>query len=156
MHPNEQLLHDFYSAFAEKDGPAMAGAYRDDAFFSDPVFPDLDANGVRAMWQMLCERGKDLHIEYAHVHADDSNGSVHWEAWYTFEATGRKVHNIIDATFTFRDGKILRHQDDFEFWRWSKEALGVPGYLLGWTPLLQGRVQKMAGTQLSRWRIRNT
>jgi ketosteroid isomerase-like protein len=132
----------------------MAKAYHDEAFFTDPVFPDLDANGVRAMWQMLCERADDLTVEHSRVWADDHNGGAHWEAWYTFQSTGRKVHNIIDATFTFRDGKILRHHDEFEFWRWSREALGAPGVLLGWTPLLKKRVQTMAGTQLARWRVR--
>lgn len=155
MHPNERLLHDFYESFSDREGAAMAAAYHDEAFFSDPVFPDLDAAGVRAMWKMLCSRGKDLKIEFSQVSANDTHGSAHWEAWYTFEATGRKVHNIIDAEFTFRDGKILRHTDDFDFWRWSRHALGVPGVLLGWAPPLQNRVQTMAGTQLSRWRIRH-
>lgn len=153
-HPNAQLLYDFYEAFSERDGDAMAEAYHSDAAFSDPVFPDLDAVGVGAMWRMLTERGEDLEIEFRDVKADDHNGSVHWEAWYTFAATGRKVHNIVEATFTFRDGLILRHRDDFDFWRWSREALGIAGVVAGWTPMLQRRVQKMAGTQLNKWRLR--
>lgn len=155
MHPNERLLTDFYEAFSEGDGATMAASYHSSAFFSDPVFPDLDARGVGAMWQMLTERAPDLKVEFRDVQADDHNGSAHWEAWYTFAASGRKVHNIIDAEFTFREGKILRHTDTFDFWRWSREALGPAGLVLGWTPILKGRVRKMAGTQLNRWRLKN-
>ncbi len=156
MHQNAKLLHEFYEAFAERDGEAMGAAYRDDAFFSDPVFPDLDADGVRAMWAMLTTIGEDLKIEFSNVRADAHNGQARWEAWYTFGATGRKVHNIIDATFTFRDGRILRHTDDFDFWRWSRYALGPVGVVMGWNPLLQGRVRHMAGQQLASWRLKNT
>lgn len=154
-HPHVQLLQDFYEAFSLRDGAAMAQAYHPDAFFSDPVFPDLDARGVGAMWQMLTERGKDLRIEFRDVTADDHNGRLTWEAWYTFEKTGRPVHNIVEAEFTFRDGLLLRHRDTFDFWRWSRQALGPIGVALGWTPLLQKRVQSMAATQLDRWRLRN-
>ena len=39
---------------------------------------------------------------------DDRGGSAHWEAWYTFSATGRKVHNVVEANFEFADGRVLR------------------------------------------------
>lgn len=68
------------------------------------------------MWQMLCERGKDLDITVSGIHADAHRGKAHWEARYAFSATGRKVHNKIDATFQFADGKILKHVcTDFTF-----------------------------------------
>ena len=155
MHPNAQLLTDFYEAFDRHDGKAMAAAYHDDATFSDPVFPDLDAGGVRAMWQMLTSRSDDLRVEFSGIEADDTTGRAHWEAWYTFTTTGRKVHNIIDATFEFRDGKIVRHVDEFDFWRWSREALGLTGVLLGWTPIVRNKVQRTAGSQLEKWRAAN-
>ena len=38
-------------------------------------------------------------------------GRAHWEADYTFSSTGRKVHNVIDATFEFEGGLIRAHRD---------------------------------------------
>ncbi|MEM9193632.1 MAG: nuclear transport factor 2 family protein, partial [Myxococcota bacterium] len=93
----------------------------------------------------------DLRVEYSGIEADDQGGKAHWEAWYTFGATGRKVHNIIDATFAFREGKISRHQDTFGFYRWSRQALGAPGILLGWTPVIRNKVQSTAAKQLHRF-----
>jgi hypothetical protein len=127
----------------------MAACYHPDVSFSDPVFPDLKGSRAGAMWHMLCERGKDLRLEFSQVQADDQRGSAHWEAWYTFSATGRSVHNVIDAEFTFRDGLILTHRDRFDLWRWSRQALGAKGALLGWTPLVKNAVQKQADKGLA-------
>jgi ketosteroid isomerase-like protein len=151
MHPNAQLLTDFYSAFQRRDGDAMAACYHPDAEFSDAVFVGLRHGGVTSMWRMLCERGKDLRLEFRDIQADERTGRAHWEAYYTFSATGRKVHNIIDAEFEFRDGKILRHRDRFDFHRWSRQALGPMGLLLGWTPLLRNKVQGTARGSLEKF-----
>ena len=146
-----QLIDTFYEAFARRDGPAMADCYHADAEFSDPVFVGLEGPEVGGMWKMLCERAKDLKIEHSGVWAEDERGGARWEAWYTFSATGRSVHNRIEATFTFRDGKILRHQDDFSFWRWSRQALGAPGLLLGWSPMIIGKVRTQARKGLKQY-----
>lgn len=151
-HPNETLLREFYEAFSQRDGVAMGEAYLDDANFSDPVFTDLDGRGAAAMWTMLTERGADLKIEFSGIEADDDKGKAHWEAWYTFSATGKKVHNVIDAEFEFRDGKISKHTDRFDLYAWMKQALGVPGVLLGWSGLLQNKVRSQAQSQLERFR----
>lgn len=151
MHPNAQLLTDFYSAFQRRDGDAMAACYHPEAEFTDEVFVGLRHGGVTSMWRMLCERGKDLRLEFRDIQADDRTGRAHWEAYYTFSASGRKVHNIIDAEFEFRDGKILRHRDRFDFHRWSRQALGPMGLLLGWTPLLRNKVQGTARGSLEKF-----
>jgi limonene-1,2-epoxide hydrolase len=151
MHPNAELLTGFYRAFAARDGAAMASAYASEARFSDPVFTDLRGTEVGAMWQMLCSRATDLRVEASGISADDLNGRAHWEAWYTFTKTGRKVHNVIDATFEFRDGKIIAHRDVFDLWRWAGMALGPSGKLLGWTPMVQNAVRKEAKAGLAKY-----
>jgi ketosteroid isomerase-like protein len=148
MHPNAALLRDFYAAFGRRDAEGMIACYAPDVAFSDPVFPALHGDEARAMWRMLCERGKDLRVEASGIEADDTSGKAHWEAWYTFSATGQKVHNVIDATFGFQDGKIVRHADHFDLRRWAGMALGWKGKLFGWAPPLQGAVRKQADAGL--------
>jgi ketosteroid isomerase-like protein len=136
MHPNEQLIEAFYTAFKNSDGPGMAACYHPDVEFSDPVFPALKGKRARAMWAMLAQRKADPNDRtFDSVRADDQRGSAHWEAKYKFPATGRPVHNRIDAEFEFEDGKIRRHTDRFDFWTWSRMAFGPAGLLLGWGPL---------------------
>ena len=149
MSPNEQLIDRFYIAFAAKDYAGMIAGYHPEVQFADPVFR-LKGKEAGAMWHMLCESGRDLRIVHSHVQASETTGSAHWEAWYTF-STGRKVHNIIDATFRFQDGLIIEHQDQFDFWRWSRLALGPTGLLLGWTPLVRNKVQATASQRLARF-----
>ena len=148
MHPNEALIRRFYEAFARGDGAAMAACYAPDVHFSDPVFTDLRGARAGAMWKMLTGRAADLKVEASAFRADDRAGSAHWEAWYTFSATGRAVHNVIEARFEFRDGLIVRHADTFDFWRWTRMALGLPGVLLGWSPLVQNKVRGQAAKGL--------
>lgn len=151
MHPNEQLIHQFYTAFHNKDFRTMQSLYRDDARFSDPVFHELSAKEARAMWEMLISSASDLKISYSNVTADERVGKCRWEAWYTFSKTGRPVHNMIDAQFAFREGKILSHLDKFDFWSWSRMALGTSGLLLGWTPILLNKVRATARERLQKF-----
>lgn len=149
MHPNEATIKRFYEAFQRRDAKAMAACYAKGATFSDPVFQNLRGPEVTKMWAMLAGGAKDLAITFNAVVADGDAGSAHWEATYTFSKTGRKVHNKIDANFEFKDGKILHHVDSFSFWRWSRQALGPAGWLLGWTPMVKNKVRKDAAARLA-------
>jgi len=151
VHANAELVTRFYTAFQRRDGAAMAACYAPGVVFSDPVFPRLEGPHAGAMWRMLCERGKDLTIEFSQVKADGASGSAHWEARYTFSLTGRSVYNIIDASFVFKDGKIAEHVDRFDLWRWAGMALGAKGKLLGWAPFVQGALRKNAMKGLDAW-----
>ena len=151
MHPNQQLIQTFYTCFQNKDYKGMKACYADNATFSDSVFKNLNSNQVKAMWQMLLTGSKDLRLEFKDVVADDTTGSAHWDAYYTFSKTGNKVINRIDAKFVFENGKIVKHTDAFNFYTWSKQALGTSGLLLGWTSFLENKVQKTAQDSLTKF-----
>ncbi len=148
MHEHALLIERFYRAFQARDALGMAACYAPDVAFSDPVFPQLEGARATAMWQMLCARGKDLVLSYEGIEADEHSGKARWIAHYTFSKTGRKVTNVIDARFTFRSGLIARHVDSFDFHRWSRQALGPVGLLLGFTGFLQRKVQTEAARGL--------
>lgn len=154
MTPNESLLHRFYAAFQKLDYATMQDCYHEEASFSDAVFTQLDAGETRAMWQMLLTRGKDLEVTFHHVSANEKTGSAQWEATYTFSQTGRKVHNIISATFEFKDGLIYRHKDSFSLRRWAGLALGPLGKLLGWAPFFQRKIRNGAAQNLKKFMAR--
>lgn len=151
MNPNEKLIEIFYTSFQKLDAGAMINCYRPDIRFSDPVFPDLSASEVGAMWKMLCSQAKNFEVTFAGIQADGKTGRAKWEALYDFSATGRRVHNKIAAAFEFHDGKIIKHTDTFDFWKWGSQALGPVGFLLGWSPLLCKKVQKQARERLAKF-----
>ncbi|MGH8107282.1 MAG: nuclear transport factor 2 family protein [Arenimonas sp.] len=153
-HANAELLKKFYSAFAVLDAETMASCYHEDAEFEDHVFSLRGKKEVVGMWTMLCtvvnEKGRDVwRLVFSDISADDSLGKAHWEAHYRFSATGRMVHNIIDAKIEFKDGLIFRHSDDFDFWRWSRQAIGPAGMLLGWSSFLKKKVRAQAAKNLA-------
>ncbi len=122
----------------------MKECYASDAHFSDPVFLNLNADQVKAMWEMFCVNGKDLQVEFKNVSANGKTGSAEWIAYYIFSVTGKKVVNRIKANFVFEQGKIIKHIDHFNFYDWAKQALGASGILLGWTPFVKNKVRKVA------------
>ncbi len=126
----------------------MAQCYHEKIEFSDPVFPELQGAKVGAMWKMLCSQAQGFELMFNDIQADDTVGRVHWEAKYIFSVTNRSVHNKIDASFQFQDGKIIQHHDDFNFWKWSFMALGPLGLILGWSPLVKKKVQRQAAKKL--------
>lgn len=103
------------------------------------------------MWRMLCENAKDFSLQYSEVSSAGEKGRCRWDAWYTFSRTERKVHNIIHASFQFKNGLIIEHADSFNFWRWSRMSLGLTGILLGWTPFLQNKVRATARKSLNKF-----
>lgn len=153
---NNDLIEQFYAAFAARDGAAMAGFYAPDATFSDPVFPSLRGDEPGMMWRMLTERADDLKVELAEHEASEAAGSARWIATYTFTQTGRPVVNDVRAHFRFKDDRIAEHMDDFNFHKWSRQALGASGLLLGWTPIIRGAVQKKARAGLDAYIAANS
>ena len=157
MHSNQTTLENFYTAFARLDADTMAASYAPDAQFDDEAFSLRGHTEVTGMWRMLCgatkAKGADVwKLTYSGVHADDKTGKAHWEADYRFSTTGRMVHNVIDGVFEFNEqGLITRHRDSFNFWTWSRQALGVPGLLLGWTPFFHQKVRKTAAANLQKF-----
>lgn len=145
------LITQFYTAFQQKDFETMATLYHPEATFKDAAFDLKSGKEAGAMWKMLLTAGKDLRIEFKDVKVEGEKGYAHWEAWYTFSKTGRKVHNVIDAQFEFKDGLIYRHRDHFDFWRWSRQALGLTGWLLGWSGFLKNKVKSTAMKGLHRF-----
>ena len=136
MTGDADVVQRLYGAFDRRDGETMAACYAPDAHFHDPVFGDLTGAEAGAMWRMLTGRAEDLEVELVEHDAR----SAHWIARYTFTQTGRPVVNDVRAEFKIADGLIVDHVDRFSFWAWSRQALGAPGVLLGWTPMLRSKV----------------
>lgn len=149
QHTNTDLIQRFYSYFAEKNLEGMLACYHDEIVFEDPAFGRLEGDRARSMWQMLLpSKNANLSITFEGIVADENVGKAQWMAKYLYGPHKRKVTNQVTATFAFKGGKIIRHTDRFSVWKWSRQALGAAGYLLGWTPFLKRRVQQMANRQL--------
>jgi hypothetical protein len=150
---SRKTIETFYTAFARLDSATMAQCYAENARFDDEAFSLSGRQQIGGMWAMLCEATKAKGMDAWKLEASDiTDSSAHWEAHYRFSATGRLVHNIIEATFEFgADGLIVRHRDSFDFWRWSRQALGTPGLLLGWSPFLKAKVRATAAGNLAKF-----
>jgi ketosteroid isomerase-like protein len=152
---NEELINKFYSAFQTKDSKTMNECYADEIEFTDPVFIGLKGMAAKAMWSMLCEKAVNFSLTYSNVKANETSGSADWIATYDFSKTGRKIENHIHAEFQFANGKIVKHTDKFNLWKWAGMALGITGYLSGFLPAVQNKIRTEANTGLQMYMKRN-
>ena len=151
---NRATVQRLYAAMSDHDGGAMSACYAPEATFTDPVFVGLHRGEPQDMWRMLMSRASDLTVDLVEHDADDhGRGTAHWVAHYAFGPQRRRVVNDVRSVFRFDDaGRIVDQQDDFDFWRWARQALGRPGLLLGWTPVLQHKVRDTSRAQLAAFR----
>ena len=149
--PAADVARQFYQAFSERDAEAMARLYHPHGTFSDPIFGTLNAAEAGAMWRMLLSRARTIVVTSQPLAATGETAVTRWEADYSFSQTGRQVHNVVTANMQMQDGLILRHVDNFDVWAWSRQALGLPGTLLGWTPAMHRKVSASALAGLQKY-----
>ncbi len=149
----KSIIERFYKAFEALDPEAMAACYHKDIRFEDPAFGNLKGEHAGNMWRMLCnsQKGKDFVVEASNFSYKNGIGRANWEAHYDFSQTGRRVHNIVEAEMLFKDGKIIRHVDDFHLYRWSRQALGLTGTLIGWTPFFKKKLNQQTNQLLRKF-----
>jgi ketosteroid isomerase-like protein len=153
---NTEVVTRFYTAFQKLDSVTMKDCYSDDAIFQDPAFGLLNGSEVKAMWEMLCKNAKDFSLTFDQIEPEDEEYiTCRWIANYTFSASGRRVENRIKAYLRIKDGKIVEHTDYFNFWRWSRQALGLSGFLLGWSSFFKLQVTKQARERLMKYMEKN-
>jgi hypothetical protein len=151
---NRALIARFYEAFDRCDGETMAAAYAPGARFSDPAFGELRGDEIGSMWKMLTGRAKDLSVELRSHDAGEDTGKANWVATYTF-STGRHVVNDINAGFRFENGLIAEHDDEFDFGKWARQALGPMGFLVAHVPPLRSKARAQARGQLDDYMAEN-
>ncbi|MCG1036638.1 nuclear transport factor 2 family protein [Polaribacter sargassicola] len=146
---NCELLKKFYTAFSNGNSLEMVECYHEDIVFKDPVFGELKGEKAINMWKMLLSnRNETTEIFFKSVKANQEEGSAIWIAKYLYGENKRKVTNIVDASFKFKDGKIIEHIDSFSVWTWSRQALGFTGFLLGWSDFMKNKIQKTTNKKL--------
>lgn len=152
MNSNEELIRRFYTAFQQLDYRTMQACYSDDPIFNDPAFGVLEGNEVGAMWEMLCKNARDLSLQFSNIQLlDEEYATCNWTAKYTFPKTGRKVVNNIKAHMRIQEGRITEHTDQFDIWKWSRQALGIPGILLGWSGYMKSKIRNNARKRLGKF-----
>jgi ketosteroid isomerase-like protein len=149
--PNTTLIERFYSAFQQLDAESMSTCYAPDIRFEDPAFGPLHGREVADMWRMLLSRASDFSLQVDNIKTLGQTATATAIARYSYSATGRFVVNEIQTRFAIRDGLIAEQTDSFDLWRWSRQALGLPGWLLGWTPQMREQIQTKARRALKEY-----
>ena len=145
---SEQVARRFYDAFCVGDLATLEQLYAPDVRFKDEIFAFQDRAGTMGMWGILLKT-EGAKFRYEFLSAEGETAKVRWLADY--EVFGRPVHNVIEATLTIREGRIVEHRDAFSWERWSRQALPLGG-LPTWGPA--EHVIKFAIRTSLAWQVR--
>ncbi|MDB4438872.1 nuclear transport factor 2 family protein [bacterium] len=153
---SKEIITRFYQAFEQGDAQVMTECYSDNISFEDPAFGKLKGDKAKMMWHMLLsKKDKKPSIEFKNVESDGHKGKSDWIAKYNYGPKNRKVVNNISAEFIFENDKIIAHKDTFDLWKWSRQALGVSGLLLGWSPFIKNKIQATTNGMLNKYMAQN-
>jgi len=148
----KDIIVQFYEAFVNGDAKKMGECYSEDVVFEDPAFGILKGQKAKMMWQMLLsKKDKSPKIEFKNVELNGNKGKAEWTARYKYGEKNRNVINNVFAEFHIENGKIINHKDTFNVWKWSKQALGLPGLILGWTPFMKNKIQDTTNNMLKNY-----
>ena len=151
MHANAALLTRLFTALDLHDHVAMAACYHPKARFHDIAF-DLEGRAVGDMWRMICSG--DIRVEIEHVEADDRSGLARIVDSYSFGRRKKPVVNRIESRFQFRNGRIVRQDDECDPRAWAEQSLGT-----GPLGALAGRSRRLrsalARAKLAWWVLRH-
>lgn len=149
---NIPLIQQFYAAFQDRNGAIMKAFYSSQTQFSDPAFGPLRGEEIGDMWTMVCQNiSENGRIQLLEIQEHGNEVSGVWEAHYLFGKKQRKVRNVISFRMTIQNGKIVEHHDHFPMYAWAKQAFGINGWLLGWTPFFQKKVRQRCLQLLHRY-----
>lgn len=149
---NKKMISEFYTAFKNHDSAKMASLYHDEVEFEDPAFGKLKGERAKSMWKMLVEKGGEgLKVNFSNIKANDNFATAEWVADYMFSQTKNQVHNEIKASFEFKDGKIYKHKDSFDSWKWASMAFGFLGSVIGGTPFFKSKLTEEANKELTKY-----
>ena len=143
---NQQVIEQFYTALSNRDIKALSNCYHEEVVYSDVGFGIQKGKDAKLVWQFLMNNvDENFMVTFSDIQANETRGSANWVAKYQFNQ--RNIENQITATFQFQNGKIIYHKDKYSLWKWSQQAFGFLGYLIGWLPLFRWLV---------RWQMQRT
>ena len=146
---NQEVINQFYSSFKNGDPAGMIACYHNTVIFEDPAFGKLEGEKAKAMWQMLLSKKEESEMSVSFSVLNDNQAE--WIANYKYGPNKKPVINAVSASFVFEDGKIIKHTDHFDLWKWSKQALGAAGYLLGWSGFMKNKIQATTNKLLNKY-----
>ncbi|KAG8804898.1 hypothetical protein FRC17_005845 [Serendipita sp. 399] len=151
----EQLVERYLAAYKAYDLAAMDACTDPEFTFSDPAFPSLNSKQAKGMFSMFVNNREKNKMELEYKDIKKGLNDLTYTATYTvrYIFNGRPVTNVIDTTLTIspQSNLLLSQVDTFPFHAWARQALGLPGLLLGWTGFLQSQVQNNAAQTLEKY-----
>ena len=139
----------FFEALRRADMSVIDHCYHAQISYSDPLFEDLRGARVALRWRMLLAQAGSFSLEHSLVFADERKAQVQWTADYRLN--GRPVRISMLSTLAIWDDLIVRQVDEYDLWKYCRQAQGLAGVLLGGMQPFQKIIKRRARNELERF-----
>lgn len=130
-----QTSEHLFDALVRRDVRRLGALYLPDATFADPVLGELPRGAVTSMWSAFLAHVDSFELTVVERSVSVHVADVRWRADYRVSATGRRVSLDLATRLVCLGPRISRHEDRYDSWAWARMVHGMPGLILGWSPL---------------------
>jgi len=155
---NQEVAAAFLSCYKKHDYAGMQRYLDPNVTFHDMAFDNIRGPDVNAMWHWFCvphpPRKEPVEVPSFEILGEQAGVvSARYRVQYLYGGK-RPVDYVIQASFTVRDGKIVKHRDvsSISQFAFARMALGYPICLLAPTPLFGWLVRSEAGKKLQQFK----
>ena len=155
---NQEVAAAFLNCYQKHDYAGMQRLLHPNVEFSDLAFKKSIGPDVHAMWHWFCvpydTRKKPIEVpSFEILGFEGDEVTARYEVRYLYGGK-REVDYAIQAFFTLRDGKIVKHRDvsSISQFAYARMAFGYPTCLLALTPLFRPLVRSKAGKKLEQFK----
>lgn len=138
-----EIVKEFYEALNKRDYKIVNGLYHSEAKYRDEIF-DFNGIEIHALWYNATLPEMDISVKLESIREEGDKVITEWEMRYTLDIIKRRINLKEKGVFEFKDEKIYRHTDTYDFWAWCTQAFGAIGRVMGWSNWLRNRVRNQA------------
>ena len=142
------IVEQFYAALNAKDLLTLRSLYHPKAEYNDEIF-SLNYKEILALWYSSMQPEMELVAEVHSIDQQKESIVTHWTISYTIASINKRITLDEVGRFEFQDGLIIRHTDEYSFYRWCAQAFGVAGMLASWSKWLRKKVRNQAYSSIN-------
>jgi hypothetical protein len=127
-------VEQLFKAAQARDPDAILLAYAEEALIDHPLLGSLSRADYAAALTAFLQETPDYELTFQINHAGIDHAEAEWTLSYVFHATGRSIVTKGETAFRLSGLRIIHQRDDFDRRDWSRQALGLSGFVLSFVP----------------------
>lgn len=143
---HEFIINKVFESITELNSVKINALYADEAIFEDPSIGEITGVVIKYWWQFLYGQMSNISIEVLDIKINGDEAIVSWKNNHLLKLTGKQLSLDFTTNFTFKDGFIVFHKNNYDFKQFVKQAFGPIAAMSGnkiMQKMIKGQLNKM-------------